>query len=324
MLVQPGSSRRTLVVVGAVVALTLLIACVTAAIALSLVDAPDFIDGQSADTSAALPAGDGEVLVTVFDVGQGQAVAVIMPDGSAALIDSGRSQARIEDDVVPYLVAHGVERLDYLILSHPDQDHVGGMPQVIEMLPVGAWVDPAIPSTNQTYARTLEMLLDAGIPAIMARRGESIELGPGVTLELLWPVDAMLESGGEVDSNENSAVVRVRIGDVVILDPGDLEQRGEAELIEREGEDLLADVLIVGHHGSNSSSTAAFLDALDGDVAIISAGLNNQYGHPHDEVLQRLRFRGYEIYRTDLDGTIEIRSDGSEYTTTALGTEEDP
>ena len=316
------SSRGTLLAVAGVVAVTLIIACILAAMALSIVPTPEFGDDATRESaSVEQTAGDGGALVTVFDVGQGQAVAVITPDGHAALIDSGRSQTRIEEEIVPYLHAHGVDALDYLILSHPDQDHVGGMPRVLELLPVGTWVDPAIPTTNQTYAQTLEMILEAGISATLARRGERFELGPGVELELLWPVDPLLTSGDEPDSNENSAVVRIRIGDVVVLDPGDLERGGEAELVERDGDGLQADILIVGHHGSKSSSTADFLDAVDGDVAIISSGLNNQYGHPHDEVLQRLRFRDYDIYRTDLDGTLEITSDGTDYSIAALGPE---
>ena len=104
--------------------------------------------------------------------------------------------------------------------------------------------------------------------------------------------------------------MQISFGDVDVLVTGDLEDRGERALVEQMAANLQSEVLVVGHHGSNSSSTAEFLDAVDPDVALISVGEDNPYGHPHDEVIQRLRFRSIEIYRTDLDGTIEIHTDG--------------
>lgn len=264
----------------------------------------------------------GELLVTVLDVGQGNAIAVITPNGHAMLVDAGRSQARIEEDVVPYLESQGVDRLDYAVITHPDQDHVGGMPRVLELMPVESVLDPVIPTTNQTYAETLEIMLDQGIPGIKARRGMQVDLGETVSVEVLWPVDPLLQSGDQPETNDNSIVLRVSYGEATFILPGDLEAGGEAELVELDtDEQLHAQVLVVGHHGSNTSSTAPFLDAVSPEVAIISAGLDNQYGHPHDEVLQRLRLRAVEIYRTDLDGTIEVRTDGASYEVNALGTE---
>lgn len=302
-----SSARYTCLLVGAVVAAILFLACIILLIV--LFSASNAVDEEEA-TATPLP--EGAAIVSVLDVDQGQAVAIIAPDGSAALIDAGRSGTRVENEIEPYLRSLGVEELDYLILSHPDQDHVGGMPRVLELFTVGAWVDPAIPTTNQTYGETLEIVLDQGIPAILARQGEQLKLGE-VELELLWPVDDMLTSGGEPDSNENSTVVRVTYAGVSVLIPGDLEQNGEAVLVEGYGADLQVDVLVAGHHGSNTSSSGAFLDATAPDVVIISAGENNPYGHPHDEVLQRLRFRGIEIYRTDIDGTVNVIIEDGHY-----------
>ncbi len=325
MLIQrDGTSRRTCLVVGAVVTVTLLIACIVVALAVSLITVPDILDSDEAAAPTVTAAASGGVTtISVLDVGQGQAVAVVSPEGNAALIDAGRSQARIEDEIAPYLESLGVESFDFLILSHPDQDHVGGMPSVLEMYRVGTWVDPGIPTTNQTYAQSVEIVLDENIPALLARQGEELRLGDGVRIELLWPQDEFISSGDEPDSNENSVVVRVTYEGVTVLIPGDLESRGEAALVEQFEGALLADVLVAGHHGSNSSSTADFLDAVDPDVAIISAGENNPYGHPHDEVLQRLRFRGIEIYRTDLDGTVTISISNGDYTIDAIETDAD-
>lgn len=129
---------------------------------------------------------------------------------------------------------------------------------------------------------------------------------------------------GEPDSNENSAVLQISFGDVRFLLTGDIESEAEATLVERYTNDQLqSDVLVVAHHGSRTSSSAAFLDAVKPSVAVIPVGFNNPYGHPHDEVMVRLRFRGLVIHRTDFDGTIEFITDGERFTTTVDRTSED-
>lgn len=320
-----GTTGSPWVLVGLVVLVTLLFACLIVALALSLVSLPD-LSGSDPATSrtATIQFDEGTAVVSVLDVDQGQAVLIIAPDGSAALIDAGRSQARIRDEVVPYAHDLGITHLEYVILSHPDQDHVGGMPEVFEQFQVSHWVDPGIPTTNQRYEETIERVLDEDIPAILARQGETLVLGGTVDLSIYWPTSDFIMSGSEPDSNENSVVVHVAFQDVDILVPGDLEMRGERALLEQMASELESEILIVGHHGSNSSSGAEFLDAVNPNVAIISAGEDNPYGHPHDEVMQRLRFRGIEIYRTDIDGTVEITTDGTDYSVTTVDTDMGP
>ena len=326
MLVRRGQSQRSpCLVIGAIVAITLLIACGIIAVLLAFGVAVD-IDGgeETSGPTATLQSAVGETVIAVLDVDQGQAVLIVAPDGSAALIDAGRSQTRIREEITPYAETLGVAAIEYLILSHPDQDHVGGMPEVLELYAVANWVDPGIPTTNQTYEESIGIVLDVDIAAIMARQGEEFVLGENVRLRLLWPVDDFIETSGEPDANENSVVVLVSVGAVDILIPGDLEERGEEALVNLLAGDLQAEILVAGHHGSNTSSTAEFLDAVAPEVAIISAGEDNPYGHPHDEVLQRLRFRAVEIYRTDLDGTVEVRTDGAEFTIATIETDTDP
>lgn len=325
MLVRRDRSQRsTCLVVGVVVAVTLTLACLILALALSLVTLPDFDSGsESTNPTSTASITAGEAIISILDVDQGQAVLVVAPDGSAALIDAGRSQTRIREEIAPYLASLGVENLDYLVLSHPDQDHVGGMPEVIELFDVGTWVDPGIPTANQTYEESVTMVLDRDIPALLARQGEELALGETVVMTLLWPQSEFIMDGSEPDSNENSVVVLVSIGEIDVMIPGDLEDRGEAALIDQFGATLASELLVVGHHGSNSSSTGEFLDAVDPEVAIISAGEDNPYGHPHDEVLQRLRFRSIDIYRTDLDGTVEIHTDGAQYSIATIETDVD-
>lgn len=314
------SAARTCLAVLAIGAVFMLIACGVLLLGLAPLDILDEPATQPPDRSGTVAAG-AQLTVAVLDVGQGQSVAVITPDGRAMLIDAGRSGDRMEETVIPYLHAHGVEELDYIVISHPDQDHIGGFPRLLENMPVRALVDPVIPNTNQTYAQLLEMALELGVEGIQARRGDTLDLGQTVEIDVLWPTAEYIAQSGEDERNDNSIVLKIQYGDVSILIPGDAEAGAEVQLIELDEDDALqSDILVVGHHGSNTSSTAEFLDAVDPTVAVISAGFENQYGHPHDEVMQRLRFRGITVYRTDLEGTIEILSDGETFQVTPLGT----
>jgi competence protein ComEC len=317
-----ASAARSCLILGAIGAAVTLILCVIIVLTLAPFDILPRQSTVPPDQRGTVITQPGQSLTfAVLDVGQGMCVVVISPSGRSMVVDAGRSGQRVEERVVPYLRARGVERIDYLVLTHPDQDHVGGMPVLLEQMQVGVWVDPVIETTNQTYGRTLEMLIDRDIDAMRARRGDILDLGADVTVDVLWPVEPLLQSGGEPASNDNSIVLQVTHGSIRFLITGDLEARGEAQLIALEtNEELRSDVLVVGHHGSRTSSTAEFLDVVSPNVAIIPVGLDNQYGHPHDEVVQRLRFRSVRIYRTDLDGTIQVTSDGESYVVEMLGT----
>jgi beta-lactamase superfamily II metal-dependent hydrolase len=196
---------------------------------------------------------------------------------------------------------------------------VAGLERLLQVMPVGAWVDPVVPNTNQSYARSLELVIEKNITPIRASRGVTLDMGPTVTVEILWPMEPFLLDGDEPSHNDNSIVVKITHGDVSFLVPGDIESEAERRLVELDGDGLQSDVLVLAHHGSRTSSTAEFLDAVSPSVAMIPVGLDNSYGHPHDEVLQRLRFRDIDVYRTDLDGTIEVVSDGESYQVTTRG-----
>lgn len=319
-----ASAARTCLILTAVALALVLIVCVIVALGF-VVDLGDDNDGPPADQRGTVAAESTEppLLFSVIDVGQGASVVVVTPDGRALVADVGRSQERVRKVVIPYLREQGVERIDYLVATNPDQDHIGGMPAILEEMEVGAWVDPVVATTNQTYAESLEMVDSLGIEPIRARRGMTLDLGPDVTAEILWPVDPLMMDGSEESRNGNSVVIRITHGEIAFLITGDVEENAEEALVEADEDDLLrADVMVVPHHGSNTSSTADFLDAISPTVAIIPVGLDNQYGHPRDEVLQRLRFRSIRIYRTDLDGTVEVRSDGDSYQVEVLGTED--
>ncbi|MDI3339383.1 MAG: ComEC/Rec2 family competence protein [Sphaerobacter sp.] len=258
--------------------------------------------------------GGGLTRVAFFDVGQGLAVGIITADGHSLLYDTGDQVEAIDAVVLPFFHRYGVERLDYLVISHPDQDHIGELATVLERIPVSTYVDPAIESTNRAYLRGLRLVEQQGIPARRARRGDVLELGTRTRAEILWPRDPLITDGdGTVIDNDNSVVLRVTDGNVRILLTGDLEEEAEHALVELDRAALRADILQVAHHGSRSSSSAPFLDAVDGEDAIISVGADNRYGHPHPETVQRLRAAGLTISRTDVDGTVVVVSDGSGY-----------
>jgi competence protein ComEC len=321
-----ASAARTCLILTAVALALVLIVCVVVALGF-IVDLGDDDNGPAADQRGTVVADSTEppLLFSVIDVGQGACVVVVTPDGHTLVADVGRSQERVRNVVIPYLREQGVERIDYLVATNPDQDHIGGMPAILEEMEVGAWVDPVVETTNQTYAESLEMVASLDIEPIRARRGGTLDLGPDVTAEILWPVDPLMMDGSQESRNDNSVVIRITHGDIAFLITGDIEANAEEALVEADDDDLLrADVLVVPHHGSNTSSTADFLDAISPTVAIIPVGLDNQYDHPRDEVLQRLRFRSIRIYRTDLDGTVEVRSNGEAYQVELLGTEDTP
>jgi competence protein ComEC len=147
-------------------------------------------------------------------------------------------------------------------------------------------------------------------------------MGADVTAQILWPVDPLMLDGAAPSHNNNSVVLKLTYGAVSFIISGDIEAPAEHRLVDLDTDRTLhADVLVIGHHGSKTSSSADWLDAVKPSVALIGVGLNNEYGHPHDEVAQRLHARGIEVYRTDLDGTIEITSDGSRFDVRRIGTQ---
>jgi competence protein ComEC len=308
-----ASAARSCLVLLAIAAVLGLIVCVVVALGL----APGDIlprptpppENRRGDISTETP-----LIFAVLDVGQGACVVVITPDRRTLVADAGRSPERVRQVVLPFLAQQQVTRIDYLVATNPDQDHVGGLQALIEALPVGAWVDPVIPTTNETYAGLLQMVSTRGITALRARRDMQLDLGPAVQVELLWPAEPLRLTDGEPSHNDNSVVIQITHREVRFMITGDIEQPAEEAIVELEtNRGLRSDVLVVAHHGSQTSSSAAFLDVVSPDVAIVPVGPDNQYGHPHDEAIQRLRFRSIRIYRTDLDGNVVVRSDGDAY-----------
>lgn len=258
--------------------------------------------------------------VTFLDVGQGDATLIQTPGGRVALVDAGGSY---EDEawgggaravgwdlgrrvVVPALKRAGVRRIDVVVLTHPHEDHAGGLPAVMNAYPVGLWLDTGQPHPSPGYRGALEAARQRGIPYRRAYAGQRVDLGDGVTLEILSP-ERENPSG---DLNNNGIVCRVVHGQTAMLLCGDAEAAREERMIQA-GETLLADVLKVGHHGSAAATSAPFLRAVAPAYAVISCGRNNRYGHPAEAALERLDEAHAQVYRTDRDGAVVAISDGA-------------
>ena len=253
-------------------------------------------------------AGLGTVEIVFLDVGQGDALAIRSPGGRWILVDTGpRSQtydacARV---VLPYLRRRGVVRIEALVLTHPDLDHIGGAEAVVEALDVGYVLDPAQATGKDAYVGVLEAASRNAVPWLGARRDISITFD-GVQISVLYPNGLTPVSYGGTDSNAQSVVLLVRYGEFEALLTGDAPVAVEEAILDDLPSDL--EVLKVGHHGSNTSTSPLLLAQTSPEVAVISVGARNRYGHPHSDVLNRIIESGARILRTDLSGDIVIRA----------------
>lgn len=236
-----------------------------------------------------------------IDVGQGDCI-LLRSEGESMLIDAGNNKDG--DAVVQYLKNVGITSLDYIVGTHPDADHIGGLDLVINSLQIGKVYMPKKEHTTKTFEDVLLAVQNKGLKITAPKVGDMIQLGsasimvmgPAVTYE---------------DNNNNSIVLKVVHGKNSFLLTGDAEL--EAELDElSSGMDLSATVLKVGHHGSHSSTSKDFLEAVHPTYAVISCGVDNSYGHPHIETLNYLNEGQVEVYRTDLSQTIIMTSNGKE------------
>jgi competence protein ComEC len=252
------------------------------------------------------PGSDG-IEIHLLDVGQGDATAIRSPAGRWLLVDAGIARAGFdagEARVVPYLADRGVRRLDALIITHPDADHMGGAGAVIRALRP-RWIGgPAVVAGKAQYLALLRESQAAGVKWVAVRRGMELDMD-GMTVTILYP-----DRPGMVvdDANDASVIMRVAYGEFAALLTGDAPVRVEELLVDRLGRTLDADLLKVGHHGSSTSTSPRLLEATGARTAVVSAGRANRYGHPHGDVLARLRHYQVDTYRTDRHGTVVVRA----------------
>ena len=253
---------------------------------------------------------DGNLHVTVLDIGQGDAILVEAPNGATALIDGGPDPdltLRRLGANLPFFGRH----VDLLVLTHPHHDHIAGLVEVLDRFRVGAVLHAGIAFENATYDRLLSDASTAQVPVGLARTGQMLTLDATTSIEIIYPTAAdAVAPLPEGDINNGSIVMLLRHGGFTALLTGDAKETIENTLIAR-GLLPTIDLLKVGHHGSAFSSTPALLDLVRPSVAVISAGLGNPYGHPAAETLERLAARPrIAVYRTDLDGDVEVATDG--------------
>lgn len=250
--------------------------------------------------------GDGKLRVYFLDVGQGDSTLILFGN-KTILVDAGEigEGGRVIND----LRMLGVTRIDLLVASHPHSDHIGGMEDVLAVFPVGRVFDTGFPHTSALYEKFLKTIDRKKIPYTVAEQGQTLDLDPALRITILSPPVQRLGD----DLNENSIVLRLSYGTIDILMTGDAGTVAEAALL-KTGYALESEILKAGHHGSSRSTGPAFLARVDPEVAVISVGAGNSYGHPHAETLSALLRAGVTVYRTDRDGTVLVTSDGSSYT----------
>ncbi len=239
--------------------------------------------------------------VHFIDVGQGDAILVIAPGGSAMLVDGGESECG--QTVVDYLHSRGIKKLTVLVATHPHADHIGGLPAVLNNFPVDRIYMPEIANDSEQISDLRNAIHQQGLQIQVAQAGGKLPL-PGVDALFLAP-----DHQDHENPNDASAVIRLKYKNTSFLLTGDASEHSEDEMLDN-GMNLDIDVLKVGHHGSHSSTSQEFVEAASPQYAVIMCGIGNAYGHPHWETLETLSEAGTKIYRTDLAGNIVMKSDG--------------
>lgn len=250
----------------------------------------------------------GDLTVHFINVGQADCELIDAP-GKTVLIDAGDVGGA--DALISYLHAQDVQTIDYLIATHPHADHIGNMDEIVNEFDIGHVIFSEIPAsltpTSKVYERLLDAITQKGLKITKASPGAQYDLGGGAVMTILGPLRQ-----DPADLNENSVVCRLDYGSTSFLFTGDASKASEDDLIETYGGALQADVLKLGHHGSDTASQEEWLEFVRPRIAIASVGYDNSYGHPSPEVIQRLETFEIPLYRTDRDGTIVVSSDGQQ------------
>lgn len=245
--------------------------------------------------------------VQTIDIGQGDAILIQAP-GQVVLVDTGDVPTR--EKLVKYIKSQGITTIDKVIITHPHADHLGGMAAVMENFKINQIYDSGLTTTTALYRQYLTTVQKKSIPFEVVAKGSSIDLGGGVVLKVLAPQKPFITQS---ELNNNSIVLKLTYGKFSMMLTGDAEKEAEDKLTKDYAAELKSSVLKSGHHGSNTSSTTAFLKAVAPEAIIISVGADNDYHHPHPSTMKKYTELKAKVYQTDRDGTLTITSDGQTY-----------
>lgn len=243
----------------------------------------------------------GNMEVHFLDAGQGDSI-LVRSENENLLIDAGTNED--EEMVVSYLKEQGVEKLDYVIATHPHIDHIGGMDAVIETFPVGTCFLPEETYDTESFQEVLTALDEADIKIRHPEFMENYEIGSGRFVFITPDSEKQYE-----DINDSSLGIRLTNGAHSFLLCGDISQRIEKEIL-KSGISIRSDVMKLNHHGSRDANSWKFLKAASPSFVVITCGTRNEFGHPHEKVMKRVEKLGAGVFRTDLQGTIVFESDG--------------
>ena len=287
--------------------------------------------GQSSDTAAnSKVEAKGQLTISMLDIGQGDAV-LIQTGAKNILIDTGDDKyyedgkkGKENTQLLTELQKLKIDHIDTLVMTHAHADHIGKADKVIAQYGVKELVYNGIPSTSKYFINALKAAKANGTQQVKVKAGDVLDFGNGVSFEIVSPSQGLIDEDTaaikakkKVDVNNESVVGRLTFGNFAMLFTGDAEGPVEKDMVASYGKKLKCQVLKAGHHGSKTSSTAEFLKLVQPESVVMSLGVNNQYGHPHEALLNRLQKQGVKnIYRTDANGTITIVSDGSSYSIT--------
>lgn len=247
--------------------------------------------------------------VHVLDVGQGDAIFIETPEHFQILIDAGPDKSILTElgEVMPFWD----REIDAVVLTHPHSDHVGGLPEVLRRYRVNRVYTTGVIHTSSDYLTFLDLIKENNIDTTAVTEPFTLEFDSGIDFEFLYPLKSFV--GLRVKNLNNTSIAnRLVYGDTAIMLTGDLETEAEEELL-LSGRDLTAQILKAGHHGSATSSHLEFLEAVDPDLALLSCGAGNSFGHPSARTVSRMERQGIDILRTDLSGSISLASDGVDW-----------
>lgn len=303
------SSKKKLSPIGVIVTLLIIVIIYMGSLYIETVNPPP-VETSNQDTTGITTVSDGElgeVEYHFIDVGQGDATLIRTPDGDI-LIDAGENSA--EEDLKNYLDLCGVDVLYYAIFTHPDSDHIGGADMVLAEYEVLNVIKPELEKDTQVYKRMMSAIEAEGCTVYNALPGETYSLG-----EFDMFIFGPDPNNKKLDSNNSSIVLKAIWGNTTAMLTGDAEKPAEESILATfSAADLGSMLLKMGHHGSETSSTEEWLAAVKPTIAVISCGKNNQYGHPHAKVLDRIKkYVGESIYRTDELGSIVFVTDGETF-----------